>query len=176
MGKGSRVNERIIIAGRSFVPVGESTLEHDNYFFKLRRSAGLESATLHAGESFEAFANRLLATCLASDAFFEMLGTLIVPEGTAATDWTPEMCAETGRFLAKLVDPEDKQRVHNLTVSLLIDFFAEGISSLETSRTSSSEPAAGAEPTTEPTNLIPSDSGAGSSGSSPTIDPTNTNG
>lgn len=129
--------ERHILGGRAFVPIGESTVEHDFTFMGLIRAAGLDRVAIREGESAQDFALRLLQEAIASGKVLEMLGCLLIPEGTAPEHWTPRLGAETAAFFGGLTAAADKLTIQALVLSLLIDFFEQGLSSLETSRTSS---------------------------------------
>ena len=134
---GDPLSERIHLGGQEFVPIGESTVEHDNMFWRLQEKSGLRLVVLEPHEDAEAFARRLLQQLMGNEAFFELLGCLIVPANKTSLDWTPEMMRETAELVKKLHAPEDKARVHSLALSVVIDFFAEGLTCLESFRSSS---------------------------------------
>ena len=155
--------EVITLGGRTFVHLGESTAQHDDWFMGRVREAGLDRVLLEIGEDPDQFARRILYQASGSGKVFEMIGALIVPEGMADASWTPEVALDTARFVGQLCDPEDKQRINNLTVTLLIGFFLGGLTSLETSKTSSTD----AEPAPGNSTTSATDAGDPSSASSP---------
>lgn len=134
--------DRYILGGRAFVHVGESTVEHDLHFLALKAQARLDSAAMAEGESYAAYAERLLDEILASGRVLPILGCLLVPEPTdgkpPGDSWTPELAKETEDFLRTLKAPADKALIHGLITTVLIDFFQSGLVSLKTSATSSS--------------------------------------
>lgn len=126
------------IGGRRFAPVGAiTTIERDDWLMGQVQNAGLDMVFMNEGEGSEEFGRRILAAAQNSNMANELLGAFIVPEGTAPTDWTPHMALETGGFLRKLTDPEDKKVRNNLLVTMLIGFFENGLSSLRKSASSS---------------------------------------
>jgi len=139
--------EKHVLAGRTFLALGESTVDQDFHFLALVRRARIDEVTIEAGESPEAFARRLLEATVESGTILDLLGCLLVPEEAAPRDrdpgeaWTREMGEETARFLGRLREPEDKARIRSLVLSLLASFFETGIVSLWTSKTSSSDEA-----------------------------------
>lgn len=127
----------IVLGGRTFRPIGESTVEHDYGFIALVRGMGLTSPSARAHEAPEELALRLLGEIIGSGKAMDALGYLLVPDGTPSEAWTPELGRQTAAFLAKLTRPEDKALVRSLTLSLLHDFFALGLGSWAISQTSS---------------------------------------
>jgi hypothetical protein len=68
------------------------------------------------------------------------LGGLLITEGVASEDWTPELAVQTAETFKKLTSPEDKERVRDQVLSLLIGFFETGLACLTTSRSFSPGP------------------------------------
>jgi hypothetical protein len=128
------------LGGRRFVPIGESTIEHDFNISALLRGARLDEFTAPAGSSPEAIATEILDRVLQSGKAFEILGCLLLPEGMKAEDWTPALGAETADQLRGLTAREDKAVITALTVSLIIGFFESGLGLRESSPTSSVQP------------------------------------
>lgn len=134
--------KRIVLAGRVFVPVGESTVEHDVEVLRLLRVAGLEAERVLGGGEDEAA--RLMGALVTSGTLLPLVGALIVPEAhaprrpgrivrmferlgivrheAARGGWSPEVQAETVAFLKALEEPEDKQQVYGLVAGLLVPF------------------------------------------------------
>ena len=129
--------ERIRIAGRTFVPATNSTIEHDFHLMGHIRAAGLDRIAIEEGEAPEDFAVRLLGEVIHSGRIFPILGGLFLPEKISSVDWTPEVAEETAAFLRKVSDREDKAQIQRQVVSLLISFFQSGLASLSISRRSS---------------------------------------
>lgn len=132
--------QTIKIGGRTFVELGESTIEHDLFVLDLTRKAGLDEVVLEDGESPDRFARRLLNGLATNMAALELLGAFMVPEGTKAEDWSPELAAETARHFGgrgRPITGEDKAAVFELLKDLTIHFFAKGVTSVWSSRTSS---------------------------------------
>jgi len=129
--------EKIGIGGRTFVPVRNSTIEHDFWLMAHIRGAGLDRIAIGEGEAPDDFAVRLLGEVIDSGRIFPILGGLFLPEGTSSLDWTPEVAEETAAFLKRISEPQDKLEVQKQVISLLIDFFQSGLASLRISRKSS---------------------------------------
>ena len=125
------------LGGRRFVSVGESTVEHDDWFMVRLEKAGLVEVMMGEHEKADDFAVRVLRDVLRSGCTNELIGSLIIPEGNTGLDWTPAMATETANFIGALHTPEDKAVRRELVTSLLIHFFANGLVSLVRSRGSS---------------------------------------
>jgi len=147
--------EKYILGGRTFLPLAESTLEHDVELFRLLRSAGLREIAMQKGESGEAFGQRLLEELLAGGKALELLGCVLIPEGTKSEDWTPEIGSQTAAHLAKISNSSEKLQIQSLLISLLILFFEHGLCSLGRFMTSLGQP----EVTTENTPRTATDTG-----------------
>ena len=154
------------LGGRGFDPIGESTVEHDLHFLGLIRRAGLDDLKLEPGEVPAEFAMRILGSLLQSGSACDMLGCLLIPEGATSEAWTPQMAEETTRHIAGLTDPGDKQKVHALVVSVLIDFFESGLASWVNSESSLAQPAL--TPQSEPVGSPGARSSASSRGTTST--------
>jgi len=129
--------EKIKIGGRMFVPVKNSTIEHDFWLMAHIRGAGLDRIAIEEGEPPEDFAVRLLGEVINSGRIFPILGGLFLPEKISSVDWTPEIADETASFLKKISDSQDKLEIQRQVISLLISFFQSGLVSLTISRKSS---------------------------------------
>ncbi len=137
--------ETVRIGGRIFVPVKNSTIEHDFWLMAHIRGAGLDRITIGEGEAADDFAVRLLAEVISSGHIFPILGGLFLPETISPLDWTRDVAEETATFLKKISDPRDKLEIQKQVISLLVSFFQSGLASLTISRKSS-----GTEPKAEP--------------------------
>lgn len=144
------ISERHEFAGRAFLTVQETTVEQDFLFLELTREAGLDSLTIVAEETPEAFSERILGALVSKRAVLKILALFLVPPSltkrrrfgrseVAPRTWTPEVAEETAVFLGSLKSPEDKAKVRSLVLTLLIHFFESGIDSLWTTETSSVE-------------------------------------
>lgn len=138
-----------LLGGRRFSVIGESTVEHDLTFMGLLRKAGLDMPTLREGELPKDFATRLLGDLLGSGKACELLGCLLIPEGVESEDWTPELGQETAEHIGHLTSAADKQKVNQLILSALVDFFESGLASLAATRASSYAEGAKAGPSPE---------------------------
>lgn len=134
----------IVLAGRTFVPVGESTVEHDVEVLRLLRVAGLEAGAIAAAG--EDAGEQLLGALVTSGTLLPLVASLIVPEAhaprrpgrlvralerlglvrheAARGGWSPEVQAETVAFLKGLEEPGDKQQVYVLAAGLLVPFLS----------------------------------------------------
>ena len=128
------------LGGRRFVVATDGTVLWDEYVIGALKRAGLiPLPRLARGETHGEYASRLLVELISGRELAALLGGLLLPEGVAAKSWTPELAAETAAFVSALSAPSDKQKVHNLAISILLDFFEHGIASSLTSLDSSSE-------------------------------------
>lgn len=139
------------LGGRSFLTVQETTVEQDLVFLELVKRAGLDEITIDPSEDIAAFSGRLLGALVKNLVILELLGCLLIPAELVPPRgmfrrrqereavWTPELGMETATFLGSLRAEEDKAKIRSLILSLLMDFFENGIVSLWTTQTSSSE-------------------------------------
>jgi hypothetical protein len=132
--------EKIELGGRVYVPVKNSTIEHDFWLMGQIRAAGLDEVHVRPDERPEDFALRLLRDVINSGRIFLLLGGLLIPASATSEDWTPELAVETAGALKKLTAPEDKEKLKEQVISLLIGFFETGLACLTTSRNFSQEP------------------------------------
>lgn len=129
--------EAITFGGRAFYPMTESTVEHDFRLMALLREVGLDQPMRLEAETPADYGNRLLRDLIASRRALDVLGHLLVPEGTPPREWSVEVAMETAAYLGGLVSPGDKQRVHALTLEFLLGFFQLELDSLKPSQISS---------------------------------------
>lgn len=183
----------VVLAGRRFVPVGESTVEHDGEVMRLLRRAGVSFERSGVGEEF---AYEVLATLVETNTLLPLVACMIVPEAAAPRrpgrfvrflervgilersavrgGWSPEVAAETVAFLKQLDEPEDKTKVYALVAALLVPFLNGALRSWRPSpRSSGSPPAAAPDPNGSSSSAgATSGPGEGSSASSPGSIPT----
>lgn len=127
------------IGGRRFLEIDEGTLEHDLAFVETVNAAGIDRFALEPGEDPEAFARRVTRAIAGSGRMLDLLGMMLLPAelmqdapaGAKPGDlWTRATQAEVSGFLARVTTRTDKDRVHVLAVTLLVQLFAAGIVSL----------------------------------------------
>jgi len=189
------LQKRIVLAGRAFVPVGESTVEHDIEVMGLLRAAGLEASAI---ASDDGFAWAALHAIIEAKALLPLVACMIVPaerarrrpgvlarmleragilqRAAARGGWTPEVQAETVAFLKDLDEPRDKDQVYALVAALIVPFLNGALRSWWPSPRSPGSQGGAAPTSSEP---LPSAgattvNGASSSASSPGTIPTGT--
>lgn len=140
--------EIYVLGGQKYRAILVSTMEHDFYLMRQLRIAGLSDPTPRADETVEAYGVRLLYALVDHGAPFELLGALVIPEDVPDETWAPEMAQRTARILAGLTGEKDKAEVQRLLVTLLMDFFREGLRYLTAFRTASTQ--AQTQPEAEP--------------------------
>jgi hypothetical protein len=160
------VDSKVELGGRSFVAVLETTAEHDFLTMGHIRATGLSEAAQRPDESPEDFAVRLVGDLAASGRAFDILGSLLVPEGTESLAWTPKMGAETAAFMRGLTDQRSKNQLYTLTAQLMLAFFQDGLLSFKTSKPSSPGARRKNSPTSQNEAPSPSESGTAPSASS----------
>ena len=84
-----------------------------------------------------AIAEELASKLAESGSAIEILGGLLVPEGTAPEDWTPQLAQETFEFLKRQRGQEAREAVRNLAIWAVVLFFGNGLVSFRISPTSS---------------------------------------
>jgi hypothetical protein len=134
----------LVIRGRRFAPIGESTIEHRVYTTGVLAEAGLlPLPDLQPGETTGDYGLRIYVELCKRKQYFPLLGALLVPAGSKSEGWTPELARETEAFIRPTVDPDEQRAVENAVLSALIAFFVQGISSYLTSLGSSERENAG---------------------------------
>lgn len=134
------------IGGKTFHLAGESTARHDMYTMRQIAACGVNMVGQQEAESEEQFQYRLYRTALNTGDLFLLLGSLLVPEGTAPNGWTEQMAKDTANFLGNLTAEADKAKIRVLLASALLPFFVAGRRSLKTSPKSSSPLGSGLHP------------------------------
>lgn len=129
--------ETVVIAGRTFQPVTNSTMRHDIWTQAQIQRAGLDRLNIMKGEKPDEFAIRVLREATLKGDVFLLLGGLLMPADQEGKDWTPKMAAETGEFFASVTEAADKLAVQRVLISAMTGFFVTGLSSLILSRNSS---------------------------------------
>jgi hypothetical protein len=144
---------KIFLSGRAFVPLGESTIEHDIEFTRLLSKAGLDAASLREGETPDTHGWRVLKALVEARALLSLIACLVIPAEAAPhptpggfagwlvrvlvragimqapekRGWTPALAKETEEFLGQLDDPADKEKVYQLAAELLLPFLRVGV-------------------------------------------------
>jgi len=159
--------ETISLGGLFYKRVGASTLEHDHWLAGHTRQSGSENWKLRKGESHDELGARILSDLMAGRGFL-ILGGLLMPSDQAV--WSIEMARRTAQHLAGLTDPEEKRIANTELLSLVFEFFVNGLACWMTSETSS-------EATDEPAGTgRAGSSGSGAESSEPSREPTTTPG
>jgi hypothetical protein len=131
--------DRLTLGGRDFEPMTVTTIEHDFWLMSRIRAAGLDAIEKGAEESPEEFVARIMHQVIDSGSAFEVLGGMLIPAQLPPQEWTPAIADETAKFIRELTDPIDKTKVQSQMIAILIGFFANGLTSLTTSRKSSGQ-------------------------------------
>jgi hypothetical protein len=92
--------------------------------------AGLHRVAIEPDELPEEFALRVLRKAAMDGDVFLLLGHLLLPAEREGKEWTPEMAQETADFIANVTDQRDKAIINSQIASVLMGFFANGLSSL----------------------------------------------
>ncbi len=165
--------EKLSLGGRCYVPAGVGPVRHDLFVLHQARHAGLYGAQIREDEPPEEFAARLLDGVLTSGRALLLLGALLLPDGTKVEQWTEELAYRTAGELGGINDPGEKKRLYGELITLIHDFFVNGLGPWIASRRSSGA----AEPPSSSTRSIPATaSGVPSSAGSPATTTTSPSG
>jgi hypothetical protein len=151
------MKQKIGLAGRDFVPLGEATIEHDIEFMRLVTAAGLDDPAIRPGESGDEYGLRIMKQLLDSKVILPLVGCVIVPADLARRGilqrllewfriiprrraWSLEIMNETAAFLGDLDRSEDKRKVWLIVAEQLIPFLRDGLAPWVASRRSSMPP------------------------------------
>jgi hypothetical protein len=136
--QGVTVAEKLHLGGREYRHAGSDiTVRQDLFIMMQARHAGLMGCVQHDGEEPEAYAERLLATCLASGRALLLLGGMIVPAASKVEDWTEEMAHETAGALGGITDHDEKLELYGAFATTIMVFFKAGRGSWVSSARSS---------------------------------------
>lgn len=127
--------ETIQLGKRWYKRVGVSTLEHDHWLAGHARQAGSDGWAIRPGESHEAFGSRILGDLMANEKAFLLLGGLLMPSDEEV--WTKDLARATAAEMARLTDPDEKRIANTELLSLVLDFFVNGLAYWMISETSS---------------------------------------
>jgi hypothetical protein len=127
----------LTIGGRQFKAVTQSTLRHDYLTQAQILKAGLHRLEMLAEETADEFALRVMRKAALDGEIFLLLGHLLMPVEREGKEWTPQMAEQTAEFLGNVTEPKDKAVLKAQIGSVLSSFFANGLSSLSVSLSSS---------------------------------------
>lgn len=154
----------ITIRGITFVPLQESTLDHDAYTLEHARAAGLLTAvTRREGQTDEDLSRDVLSRIFESGRTCQLLAAVLAEQGK---EWSREAAEANAALFTAVTDPGEKALLRDALVQLVLAFFASGLASFGTSLSSFSGAPGGASP--NPFTLFPPNGGPPNSGSSPT--------
>lgn len=141
---------RTTLGGRRFDLMTDGSIRWDAYVIgALRRAELIPLPTLTRGETRGEYAARLLVELIAGGELATLIGGLLCPAGQA---WTPDVATQTVAHIQDLTHPDDKRKIHNLAISILLDFFEHGIASslisLDSSHATETETANEGDPAT----------------------------
>lgn len=143
----------IKIDGQLWRAIERTTLANDFYVMKQVRACGIANCTPNKDESAEDYAVRLLYAVVEGGVPFELLGGVLLPLGVPDEKWSVEQAETTAAIFRNLTAPEDKAEVQRILISLLTDFFREGLRFLSACSTVSTmvpvQPPAGREAVTK---------------------------
>ena len=113
----------VTLAGRTFRALGVTTFEHDAFMMQALTEANLLStlqrfdpARQELGDATAA----IIVQCFRTGKLFDLLGGVLVEDGTT---WTPQTAATAARFFAGLTDPADKDALEAVIPFVLLRFF-----------------------------------------------------
>ena len=147
----------IKLGGRlfSFVNYAAITSLNEHYVMKLMRETGLDRVVpVLDEESDAAYLARLQAAMIDTLRTHELLAGYLLPLGKGEPDWDLQMARHTALFLQKLSDPDDKAEIQRLALSMVFDFFRQGLASLPDSLNYSGPPETSPPTTSETTQPI----------------------
>jgi hypothetical protein len=143
------------LGGREFDVIASGTIEWDVTLLNLLQACGLADVTMHAGETAEGLALRVYRTLMSSGSVFEILGCVLIPQGSDPFKWTPDLMKLTSAFLRTLHLKDDKDEIRSQINSLVAGFFRQGLLSVRTFPNSSMLQNGDAEKAKQPANLSP---------------------
>lgn len=127
------MESKITIDGMNYHPIKTTTLQNDYFVMAQLNKSGIANITPNPGESSQDYAMRLVAALVANGVPLLLLGGLILPEGIPDKDWTPEQAETTAALLGQVTAQQDKDRVQALIISVVSDFFRQGLRYLNAS-------------------------------------------
>ncbi len=100
-----------MLGGRPYVPVEQTTFEHDEAIASLMMTTGVQTAISNRGD--------VLAAVLSSKRTVDFLALLLVPLDTT---WSPEVAEASAASFRAFTDPADKQQLWASVGNLLHGF------------------------------------------------------
>lgn len=139
------------LGGRDFRVARRCSVKCDGYMINMFRRAGLMPLPgMTLSETPGEYGLRMLDRL--RDEKGALLGGLLLPVGMTEKQWTPAIAAETeAHVLYACTSIEDRQKIENLTLSLMLHFFEGGIAS--SLALLSSSPAPTKTSTTDPSTM-----------------------
>ena len=152
------MKQKISLAGRDFVQLGEATIEHDIEFMRLLTAAKLDDPTIRPGEGGDEYGLRIMKQLLEAQVLLQLVACLIIPADVVrpglfmrmlealgmvprrSHGWTLEVAAETVKWLGNLDGSADKQQVWLVVGEMLVPFLKDGLAPWAASRRSSIPP------------------------------------
>jgi hypothetical protein len=131
----------VTIGKRTLQIVTAGPIRHDVWLMQQVRAAGIERVEMGKDESAEDLVDAMLDRVMQSGKALHLLGSMLAPADMKLEDWREETAQQMADFIGGLTDKEDKRVVRGLLAQCLAGFFANGLVSVRTSRTSSDEPA-----------------------------------
>jgi len=128
----------IPMGGRLFRAARLITAERDDWIAGRIAHSQVKKVGRLPGESEQDYGERLLEAFRASGYVSELIGGVLTPIEIEDLDWTPAVAMETAKFVGQLYEPTDKAQRDVVLLTVLIDFFANGL--ISSSGTASSSP------------------------------------
>lgn len=123
------------------------TVDHHLAQMAVIAASGLDRLLPEEDEDPQHYLLRVNGQMLVSGKSCDLLALHLLPVGTSEIDWTPDMAADTRRYLGRLDTREAREQVYVLALEFVFGFFKRGADSLLTSQRFS-ESLDGADPST----------------------------
>lgn len=126
----------IVVSGRSFRAVVETSFKQDLYIMSLVEAAGLNDLASEidfTSPDLPNTAQRVIARAFSKGQLFALLGAVVEEVGE---EWTIEGAKEREVFFGNLRKAEDKKALHSAIVVIILGFFVNGLLSSKTSQVS----------------------------------------
>jgi hypothetical protein len=125
----SALDRGIVLAGRTFVRAKTLTFEHFNHRVNAVKSSGVMPILRQykkESDDSDILAAALIAQASTAGQLFVLMGALLVEKDVP---WTVENAASNAAFFAGLTDVEVFQKIEQVVLWLLLDFFHNGVAS-----------------------------------------------
>jgi hypothetical protein len=123
----------LVIDGRTFRGVSETSFEQDLYIGSMLKDAGLikmAEGFNPAKDEISDVAMEIIATAFASGKLFDLLGGTMEEVGVP---WSIPEAKKNAQFFSQLRKASDKKKLHGAIVGILMGFFISGAVSSKTS-------------------------------------------